>query len=173
MPDTSTPEAKSGSLKRRPRWMTIGCTIAAVIIALPLLYLGYAVVYNVQRWSQAATPSGTPMPALTTAQIEEMAVALPYDDLARETEKHVGKIVHYRGTVIQVVGDSLTSTAGLRVMISGSRMIYLHYSGPRVLEGDIVDFHARVDGRLTYQTVLRSQMTVPEATALLLEITND
>ena len=47
---------------------------------------------------------------------------------------------------------------------------YPGYSAKRVLVDDMVTIVARVDGRVTYKTVLGNQVTVPALTALWLAV---
>jgi len=49
-------------------------------------------------------------------------------------------------------------------------VVYPDYSAKRVLVDDMVTMVARVDGRVTYKTVLGSEVTVPALTALWLKV---
>lgn len=121
--------------------------------------------------SQRAELRATDVPTPTMAQIKGQAIELSYDALARETEDHVGKIVHFKGTVLQVIEDTWNKDRfGLRVSVGGGDVVYVHYEGSRVLEDDEIEFYAKVDGRLTYEAVLGNEVTVPELTALILEV---
>lgn len=145
--------------------------ITLTILLLGGIYLLYAVMYNIDRWSSASTMP--PVPTLTATQIRDQAITISYDDLARNTEDYVGKIVHFKGNVLQVMGDPQSDDgAQLRVSVDGiGNVVYLFYdSGPRVLVGDIIDFYATVDGRLTYEAILGNQVTLPAATVNLLTV---
>lgn len=119
----------------------------------------------------AATPA--PTPAMTVAQLQAAAVTVPYDDLARSTEQHTGKYLDMGGKVVQVIEDG--NGAGLRVLVDGDidQAVYVQYPGydkQRVLVNDMVQMVARVDGRVTYKTVLGSEVTVPALTALWVRV---
>lgn len=123
----------------------------------------------------AATPA--PTPAMTVAQLQAAAVTVPYDDLARSTEQHTGKYLDMGGKVVQVIEDAGSSSggAGLRVLVDGDidQAVYVQYPGydkQRVLVNDMVQMVARVDGRVTYKTVLGSEVTVPALTALWVQV---
>lgn len=120
-----------------------------------------------------ATPTSPPMPTMTAGQLKQAAVAIPYDDLARNTEAHEGKLIALTGKVIQVIenGDG----AQLRVNVDGAfdQTVFAEYPGystARVLEGDTVKLVGRVDGRLTYKSVIGAQITLPALTAMWLEV---
>lgn len=68
MPDTSTPEAKANLPKQKSQWMVFGSVIFTIIVALPLLYLAYAIGYNAHRWEQA-TRSQVSLPAATPIKV--------------------------------------------------------------------------------------------------------
>lgn len=118
-------------------------------------------------------PPGTPIPTPNAAQIQESAIAISYDSLARETEAHVGKIVYFQVEVLQVIESSWDDSTDLRVTVPDGNALYVHYTGPRILVGDTVDLYARVDGRMTYETILGAQMTIPEVTALVLTVVKE
>ena len=40
--------------------------------------------------------------------------------------------------------------------------IYVHYSGSRLLEDDIIEFIGTVKGLITYESVLGGNITIPE-----------
>lgn len=114
-------------------------------------------------------------PELSPAQIKSMAfTGVTYDDLMRNNEDYIGKIVHYQGKVLQmqnVYGD----TYALRVGITEKTFFYedvvwTNYAGPRVLENDIVEFWGTVKGLREYTAVLGNTITVPEVDALILDV---
>jgi len=119
----------------------------------------------------------TPTPTLTVNQVKTSAMnTLSYSALARNTESYVRAIVHYKGKVIQVIESG--SRIVLRVNVTQSEYgwddtVWVNYSGPRVLEDDIIEVWGRVEGRRTYETVLGANVTIPELTALILEIANE
>lgn len=97
----------------------------------------------------------------------------------RNNEDHVGKIVYFRGEVIQVIEDEpgfLEDLFGeddaaaprfhLRVNVTKSRYgyedtVFLFYSGERLLEDDVVDFVGRVRPLLTYEAIFGQKITIP------------
>ena len=123
----------------------------------------------------AALSTGNSTPT-TTMNVEEQistAKKIPYDELARNTENHIGEIVTYRGKVAQVI-EQFGSKMGLRVEVTEGDygiwddLVWVNYTGPRLLQGDIIQFWGRVEGRYSYTTVLGANVTIPEITALKL-----
>ena len=102
------------------------------------------------------------------ATFEEQKAAsalLSYDDLFRNNEEHIGKTVWYTGKVIQVIeGDG--DEYQLRVNVTEGETfwddtVFLQYSGPRLLEDDIIEFVGRVNGLITYEAVMGNEVTIP------------
>ena len=90
----------------------------------------------------------------------------------------MGKYVYFRGQVAQVAEGS-GGRYVLRIAVtpgnygSWDDYLYVHYRGDlRLLEDDVADFWLRIDGRKTYEALLGNQITVPEATALIVELVN-
>lgn len=120
-----------------------------------------------------STPRSTPTPTLTVAELQTKAKPIPFDQLARNTEIHIGKLIRARGQVIQVA-EAGSRGAVLRVNITDAGgywtdTIWLEYPaygpGQRVIDDDIIDFVARIDGRHTYEAVLGNEITLPAMTA--------
>ena len=117
-------------------------------------------------------------PQLTPDEIKSQALSnVTYDDLFRNNENYVGKIVHYRGEITQVqnnYGDTYT----LRISVTRREfgfwtdVIYASYEGSRILEDDIVEFWGLVKGIKDYTAVLGNEISVPEVDILLLENQN-
>jgi hypothetical protein len=156
-----------------------GCTKVAGYLLMALVIYGLYVIVtgsmpfvgNVQAPSRAPTATARPTPS--SAQIKQSAVTVSYDSLARNTESHVGETVYFTGEVVQVIEDTWSDRVDLRVSVPDGDVLYVHYSGrPRVLEGDTIDLYAKVDGRVTYETVLGAKITIPEVTALVLTVVN-
>ena len=114
----------------------------------------------------------TATPTQTTREIRQRAITVTYDNLARNTESYGGQTIQVRGTVIQVVEGSWDTTVTLLVRVEDGNIVLVRYKGARVLDNDVIDLYARVEGRTSYTTVLGAKLTVPELTALFLEIQN-
>ena len=125
------------------------------------------------------TTSGKPAEkekcAVTFETIKSNALTVSYGDLMRSPDNYKGKIVHYRGEVVQVMengGDSYV----LRVAVTRGEyriwtdIIWVNYQGSRVLENDIVELWGRVKGLKTYDAVLGNSVTIPELDALYLNV---
>jgi hypothetical protein len=115
-------------------------------------------------------------PTLTSDQIKFNARSdITYDDLSRDTENYIGEIIFYKGQVVQVMERSGLKVY-LRVNVTEGEYgfwddtIFVNYEGPRVLEDDIVNIWGKVEGRYTYTAVLGNKITIPEISALILEI---
>lgn len=140
-----------------------------------LVLLGVVFATNFMRGFTAA-PAPAPTPVLSSLSLLDLkasAVDVAYDDLARNTEQHASKNVNMAGKVVQVIEDG--DGAGLRLLVDGdaNQAVYVQYPGyakQRVLVNDMVQMVARVDGRVTYKTVLGSEVTVPALTALWLKV---
>jgi hypothetical protein len=142
------------------------------IAALVLLGIVFASNF-VRGFTAAPAPKAPVLSSLSLLDLKASAVDVAYDDLARNTEAHTGKNVNLAGQVVQVIEDG--EGAGLRLLVDGDAsqavyVVYPGYSAKRVLVDDMVTMVARVDGRVTYKTVLGSEVTVPALTALWLKV---
>ncbi len=112
-----------------------------------------------------------------TMSLNEVKLAalygLEYDTLLRHNEDYVGDIVFYRGEVVQVI-HRFDETYLLVVAPESEEWsldrLAVHYSGPRILEDDIVDIYGTVTGLHESTTVLGAQNISPEIDALYLEL---
>lgn len=105
------------------------------------------------------------------------AVAIPYDDLFRYNERHVGKTVRYVGQVLQVQENECLFCENpgyvLRIAVTKGSYglwddpIWVDYEGKdRFLEDDIVTVWGVVEGLQKYTAVLGNQVTIPHVKAL-------
>ena len=137
----------------------------------------------VDEAEQAASPSGTTAASesqtteQTLEQLKATASAISYDDLFRNNEEYVGNVVWFAGQVVQVIeGDD--EEYQLRVNVTKEEFfwddaVFLRYSGDRLLEDDVVEFVAKVNGLITYEALMGNDVTIPDLTVLALEITED
>lgn len=154
-----------------------GCYVVAGYLFMAFLVLGVigaiaAYRYTSSTYSEAIQNAPTATPTRSVAEIRQRALRISYDNLARDTEKYVGQLLHIEGEIVQVLEGS-GRKMDLRVRMVDGDAVLVHYEGPRVLDGDKVDIYATVDGRATYETVLGAQVTVPELTALALTVTKN
>ena len=122
------------------------------------------------------TPVATAVPTLTAAQLQQAAVAIPYEDLARSTEKYEGKLGAFTGEVGQVIEDG--EGAQLRVFVDGDvdQTLFVRYPGygqARVLEDDMINIVARVDGRVDLETIFGQDIALPGVTVMWLEVVTE
>ncbi|BAL99254.1 MULTISPECIES: SH3 domain-containing protein [Caldilinea] len=112
------------------------------------------------------------------------AVTIPYDDLFRYNERHVGKTVRYVGKVLQVQEKEcfIFCEEGdqgyiLRVAVTRGSYglwddaIWVDYPGTqRFLEDDIVTVWGVVEGLQKYTAVLGNQITIPKIKAIDIQL---
>jgi len=120
-------------------------------------------------------------PPMPVSVIKSKSKVVSYGDLMRHNDEWVGEIIHIIGRVVQVMEDS-GDIYGLRVEVTPQKAahvsspagwddaIFVNYRGERVLCGDIVEIWGEVEGVRTYETVIGSMITVPEITALYVEL---
>jgi len=92
-----------------------------------------------------------------------------YDDLMRNADAYSGTNLQFTGEVVQVLTAS-DGSFDLRVAVTNKTyiwtdVVYVHYTGQRVLENDIISFKGSFDGLYTYTAVLGQSITVPKVTA--------
>ena len=119
-------------------------------------------------------------PELTFTEIRDQAIpGISYDELMRNNEKYVDKILYLEGKVIQIQ-DVYGDTYALRVSITkevlsfGSSFwtdpIFVNYAGQRILEDDIVQMFVKVKGIKQYTAVLGNSISIPEVDSLILVV---
>lgn len=94
---------------------------------------------------------------------------LPYDEMARNGNKHKGEKLKITGTVRQVM-DRDTGGAILRVATSenGYDDMYLvqidstEWENHRLLEDDVISFYGEVYGLYSYESTMGVKITVPD-----------
>lgn len=131
----------------------------------------------------APTLTPTPVPTLTPTPTWEdwrdAAEEIPYRTLFRYAEDHKGKLVYYRGQVIQVLEDRGDFQLRVNVTVDDygfwSDTIFVRYDDApvRILEDDIIEFVGRMNGTITYESVMGGKVTIPDITALKLIIESE
>ena len=117
---------------------------------------------------------------LSSSQIKINAIhGVNFDDLMRNNENYVGKILYLEGKIIQAQ-QSYGDVYDIRVSITKEELgfgstiysdpIYVNYEGDRILEEDIVGIYGQVTGIKNYNGVFGQTISVPEVNSLLLEV---
>ena len=151
-------------MKRFFKWTGIGC---GGLIVLVILLMIIAALFADEDSNDG--PSLPPTPQLSNipfGQLTEMAERISYDELFRHNEDHIGKLVRYRGQIIQVQEGRRDSYVLRANVTEGQYLwedpVYLNYSGSRLLEDDVIEFVGRVQGLKTYQAIFGNSVTIPE-----------
>ena len=112
-------------------------------------------------------------PKLSFEQIKEDALYdVLYDDLFRNNEDYINKIIYFEGKVIQVqkqYGD----VYHLRISSNDNSfddVIWVSYAGPRILNNDVVGVYGTVKGIISYNAVLGQTIEIPEIDSLYLDV---
>ena len=100
------------------------------------------------------------------ATIRKNAQAMSYSDLARNPNKHIGKIVKISATAFQVVeGDNNEVDILTQVGYDGYDVLYIFHqyreNESRTLMGDNITVYGVFDGLYTYETTDGNDLTVP------------
>jgi len=130
---------------------------------------------------RAVQPHATPTDTADLDAQKATAVSVPYDDLFRNNEDHLGKKVRYVGEVVQVQENPCTlceePSYTLRIAVTEGRNgfwddpIWVDYTGTeRFLEDDIVTVWGVVEGLQKYTAVLGNQVTIPQIAAIDIQL---
>ena len=176
--------AAAAAGKQKKRTGVSGCGAMFVVMGLivGIWLMGVALTGNEPAGAARTTSTPRPpatarptaTPTMTATEYQAQAKPLVFDTLARDTESWTGRLVRSRGKVIQVA-EAGSRGAVLRVNVTQdgslwSDTVWVEFPGygpgQRVLEDDVIEFVARVDGRHTYESVLGSQVTLPALTAV-------
>ena len=180
--ETAAPPPRRPVRRRILKWGGIGCGSLIAVFVL-LLVIGIIAgsgddsptsssesVEEPTRPVARLTPTPAPAPTRTFAELKAESSRLSYDDLFRNNERHLGKTVWYEAQVIQVQ-DTGSNEFVLRANVNQGEFywddaVYLYYSGPRLLEDDLIEFVGVVSGLKTYQAVFGNSVTIPEISVL-------
>ncbi len=131
---------------------------------------------GVTQSTPVKTPTPTPSatPSMSIEEIKKNAIGVTYDDLFRNNENYIGKIIYYKGEINQVIEVSQNNYA-LRVSVTQgdyywSDVIYVNNVGKRFLDNDIINIWGKVTGLESYTAVMGNEITIPEVDALNIEL---
>jgi len=124
-------------------------------------------------YSFSNSPSPTLTPVITPVsldQIKNSALIPPYTTLFKNINSYKGKVVYFRGKVLQLVSNG-NNQYDLRIGTQepdyNNNVIYVHYAGnPMVIEDEIVDVWGTVNGVADYNSVSGTTISIPEVTAI-------
>ena len=112
-------------------------------------------------------------------ELKERAISVSYNDLFRNNEDYVGKVVLFKqAQIIQVLEDN-SSFLDFRANITKedygfTDTVYLQgYSGKRLLEDDVVEVYGVVTGLVKYETIMNTQVIVPSIKVLSISLISE
>ncbi len=154
-----------------------------------VVFVGY--MGNEAIFSQQKTP--------TTEEIKSSSKSIPYDEIMENSESYTGKILFFRGKIVQVMDGTennnynesfisftfnkivqvLDGTENEYVLLIATKVspyvgysddiIWVKYKGKRMQENDIVDVWGRFGGLKTQYTVFGTELILPRIDYLYLE----
>ena len=124
--------------------------------------------------SSLATPAAVPSPTPSFDELKTQAAQIPYNDLFRNNETHVGKQVWYRAKVVQVLEEG-QDEFHLRANVTEREYlwddtVFLFYSGPRILEEDVIEFVGTVEELIDYESIFGQKITIPAIRVVAAEL---
>ena len=139
-------------------WVVKICVVAILLILFSVSISAYNVAHT-----------------LSVLDIKSQALTVPYDKLLKNNEEYVGKIVYFRGTVGQIISESddnyeLIIDTSENPLNFNQNSLYVNYEGSRLSEGDYINLWGNVDGVITVHSVPGVSYTIPELTALDVEM---
>ena len=95
-----------------------------------------------------------------------------YDALERKPDAHIGKLISFSGTVLQVSEGEYKTVYRIAKDGKSSQVFYVTYLKPdgvsRILEDDEVEVYAEFTGLVTYTSTTNASVSVPGCTASLI-----
>lgn len=181
--DWKAPAAAPAPAAPKKKQGRLGCWLLVLLFGCGLLLMLASLVRVTPSGTATRSASRTPAPTatatLTPAEWQAAAKTVGFEELARDTEAWVGKLVHLRGKVVQV-SEAGSSGAVLRVNMTEDSngywadTVWVEYPGygpgQRVLEDDLIEFVAQIDGREKYQAIFGQEITLPGMTAMWLAV---
>lgn len=97
--------------------------------------------------------------------------AIDYDALARDADSHIGKLVKYRGAIVQIV--TANSTYRINVDGNSNKPIWTEKAKGIItgsfLDDDMVDVWGVVKGQKSYTAVLGNKIYLPDITIIKIQ----
>lgn len=117
----------------------------------------------------------TPKPTMSIVDLKSRAITVNYNDLMRYNQNYIGKIINFRGKIIQVTKNTDSSNRNVLRIAVGEKgiqndVILAWYEWPSVLEGDTVDVWGEMTGLETYEALLGNKITIPALNVKHLEL---
>ena len=132
---------------------------------------------------KSATPEVTGFRAEATVAAEWLntnwadSEQISYNELFRNIDLYEGKSYGFTGKVIQTL-DGRGDSYQLRISVTKDRFnwsdtVFVFHDGIRILEDDLVQFVATVEGTITYESVLGGEITIPELKSNWLKVIDE
>ena len=166
-----TPRPHKTFWQRYRRYIIAGIAFFVLLIVIVPALSSESEETTSQATDQTSETEPTLTPTITSNELQALGDRLSYDELFRNNEEHIGKRVYYIGRVNQVTEPS-DGKYLLRVFVTKDNFglweddVRLDYEGKRLLEDDIIEFVAGVEGLWRYTTVLGAERTIPHLTAM-------
>jgi hypothetical protein len=112
---------------------------------------------------------------LDPEEVKANAEEIPYDDLMRNEDQYEGEEIHIQqGEIAQVLGDEEEGFQFRAYVTPGEYTwdndVLIRWDGGRFLEDDIIEVWGVYNGLFTYENVLGGEQTIPDITAVEVEL---
>ncbi len=134
--------------------------------------------YTVEEPETQKEPKKKSYEDMTFEELFAIAIDnLTYDELFRNNEEYVGKLVLYKGEVVQVLGSS--GDWAFRIAVTEEGEYYTYYTDvvyvdydrtERFLERDIVEFIGEIKGLTSYKSIMGAPVEIPRIEAYYMEV---
>lgn len=149
----------------------IGLWVGGIIALIVIIF---AIIRNAGKNNSSASTNLNQIPL---SQVKNSAITIDYDNLMRYNGDYVGKIIYYRGQILQIV-ENHQGCYDIRLATKKSTylenyyedVLWLNYYGKLFLESDFIDMGGSVEGIKKYNTVLGSRQMIPEINARYIEL---
>lgn len=126
--------------------------------------------YTGEISSSSAVQSGTVSNLAVTESAPpgaEYETGITYDDLSRNPDANEGKLVKFKGTVVQLIEDIYSDEIQIRFAINDDyeKIIYCGYDkdivDSRILENDWITIYGTSVGLISYESTIGGMITIP------------
>ncbi len=135
-----------------------------LLILVPLVLSGCGAL----RGADLYHPPLTPVAERTYDEWLEVSEDVSYDDLMRHWDRHPDAVVNYRGRILEVFATNDDTRFRLAVTYDEAWQdeifLRLKQTEAGISKGDVISFVGRVNGLVTYQSVLGRELTIPDIT---------
>ena len=168
------PNCGAKNKRGKKKWL-----IVIIIAAIILFFVALGQDSDTSTNANQTNPTNDENVTLSMEEYQEKCESVAYKDIARNPSEFEGKMVKFKGKVIQVQ-ESTYSKSVFRIDVTEDEYgfwddtVYVTFkleeNASRILEDDIVEFYGICQGTTSYTSVFGEKITIPSVDAAYMTV---